>query len=582
MMLGRGGPLQLVRRVVIQIHPESNQEHTTMQRISLAIVPALAATVVASAQVPSVRTGPSSSATPYAVLVPGSAVVDLVSLMTVGDSVGGFTLYGLPDGMGALAAGAGSFDLYINHEIAATVGGVRRAHQPEGFTGGAFISKLRLDSTNFSVVSGAEAMQTCLTVTNGTGGSLYNFQRFCSGEIPAENAFFNSATGLGTSSRFYVTGEEGGTPGRMTATDLTDGLVYQMTAFDASQGSWENGVARPMASDSTVMIGLSDGGANRVFVYVGQKQSSGTSAERAGLMNGISYGIQVVANGVNIASESRDFCFAAAAPAVYSGTFTLAAGGTAAGTTFLRPEDGAWDPANPSDFYFVTTDRMSITSTGVAQASGSRLYRLRFSDVNNIAAGGTIEALIEGTGSYPKDIEMGDNLTVVNTLQGGTRVIITEDPGNNPHSARTVVYDVATDTTSVLLQSDPARFGQRVNGVTTAATPPFNADEEISGVFEATEALGRGWFIQNTQAHYALANPLVEGGQLYAYYAPAVIGSCIEDCAESLDGMVDSADMGALLSAWGQATNSRADINRNGYVDGDDFAQLLAKWGPCN
>jgi hypothetical protein len=148
-----------------------------------------------------------------------------------------------------------------------------------------------------------------------------------------------------------------------------------------------------------------------------------------------------------------------------------------------------------------------------------------------------------------------------------------------------VVYDVATDTTSVLLQSDPARFGQRVNGVTTAATPPFNADEEMSGVFEATEALGRGWFIQNTQAHYALANPLVEGGQLYAYYAPAVIGSCIEDCggpAGVIDGVVDSADLGELLATWGQTTSSLADINRNGYVDGDDLAQLLAKFGPCN
>lgn len=49
-----------------------------------------------------------------------------------------------------------------------------------------------------------------------------------------------------------------------------------------------------------------------------------------------------------------------------------------------------------------------------------------------------------------------------------------------------------------------------------------------------------------------------------------------------IDGVVDSADMGELLSKWGQSTNSLADINRNGFVDGDDFAQLLAKFGPCN
>lgn len=549
-----------------------------MQRISLAIVPALAATLVASAQVPSVRTGPSSSATPYALPVAGSPVLDVVSLLTVGDTIGGYQLVGIPDGMGAIDAGNGAFDLFVNHELTATAGGVRRSHQPQGFAGGAFISSWRIDRSTLAVTSGADAILSCATTSNGTGGSLYNFARFCSGEIPAANALYNAATGLGTVNRFYFTGEESGTPGRMIATDLVTGTAYQMTAFDASAGSWENGVARPMASDSTVVMGTSDGGANRIFVYIGTKQATGTTAEQAGLMNGTSYGIQVQVGGANVSSENRDFCFAAAAPAVYSATFTLAAGGTAAGTTFLRPEDGAWDPQNPSDFYVVCTDRMSTTSSGVAQSSGSRLFRLRFSDVNNLAAGGTIEALIDGTGSYPKAIEMGDNLTVVNTLQGGTRVIITEDPGNHPHSARTVLYDVATDTTSVLLVSDAARFG--APGI--PATAPFSQDEENSGVFEATETLGRGWFIQNMQAHYSLAAPLVEGGQLYAYYAPAVIGSCAEDCAELVDGQVDSADMGALLSAWGQATNSRADLNRNGFVDGDDFAQLLAKWGPCN
>jgi hypothetical protein len=38
---------------------------------------------------------------------------------------------------------------------------------------------------------------------------------------------------------------------------------------------------------------------------------------------------------------------------------------------------------------------------------------------------------------------MGDNLCVLDAIQGGTRVFITEDPGNNPHAARTVMYDVA-------------------------------------------------------------------------------------------------------------------------------------------
>ena len=528
----------------------------------------------------SIVTGPSSSATPYVVPV-GNAVTDLVSIITVGDSVGGYTFYGIPDGMGALAGSTGTFDLYVNHEFGATVGGARRAHQPKGFTGGAFISGWNVNKSDFRVNSGSDTITSVATVTNGTGGSLYNFQRFCSGEIPAANSLFNANTGKGTQNRFYLTGEEGGTPGRGIATDISTGIGYQMTALDASAGSWENIVCRPYESDTTVAIALSDGGANRVFLYVGTKQDSGNPAERAGLLNGTSYGIVVNVNGSAFTTESRDFALSAAAPAVYSGTFTLAAGGTAAGTTFLRPEDGAWDPANPADFYFVTTDRMSITSAGAAQSSGSRLYRLRFSDVNNVLAGGTIEALIEGAGSYPKAIEMGDNLCVVNTIQGGTRVFITEDPGNNPHTARTVMYDVATDTATTIMESDRARFGgftsNGAGGWTSqAATAPFSQDEENSGNFEATEVFGRGWFIQNMQAHYSLAAPLVEGGQLYAYFCPECVGSVREDLSTPLDGVVSGEDLAELLNNWGGT--GRSDINRDGVTDAADLGALLSAW----
>jgi hypothetical protein len=483
--------------------------------------------------------------------------------------------------MGAIPGSTGTFQLFVNHEFTATAGGVQRAHQPSGFSGGAFISGWNIDTADFRVNSGFDAITSTATVTNGTGGSLYNFARFCSGEIPAQSGLFNAATGKGTQNRFYLTGEESGTPGRSIATDLNTGVAYQMTALDASAGSWENILVRPYASDTTVAIATSDGGANRVFVYVGTKQDTGNPAERAGLLNGTSYGIQVNVKGAPFATENRDFCFNTAAPARYTGTFTLAAGGTAAGTTFLRPEDGAWDPANPTDFYFVTTDRMSITSSGAAQSSGSRLFRLRFNDINDVTAGGTIEALIEGTGSYPKAIEMGDNLCVVNTIQGGTRVFITEDPGNNPHSARTVMYDVATDTATVILESDRSRFGGFTsNGsggwINNAATAPYSQDEENSGVFEATEVFGKGWFIQNMQAHYTLANPLVEGGQVYAYFCPECVGSVRADLSTPLDGIVNGADLAELLNNWG--LSGRSDINRDGITDGADLSALLNAW----
>jgi len=61
--------------------------------------------------------------------------------------------------------------------------------------------------------------------------------------------------------------------------------------------------------------------------------------------------------------------------------------------------------------------------------------------------------------------------------------------------------------------------------------------------------------------------------------------SCISCSACDLNptGIVDGADLGALLAFWGPVSPAfpRADINRDGNVNGADLGLLLANWGPC-
>jgi hypothetical protein len=533
-----------------------------MTRITLAIGASAVLAVAASATAQtSVRTGPNSSATPYVRPVTGSPVRDLVSILTVGDSIGGYTMLGIPDGMGAFTNNDGSFTLTMVHEFGATTASGQHAHQPTGFTGGAFASKWVIAPGTFAVSSGADVMTSLLTTTNGTGGSLYNIARFCSADLAAQSAYYNAATGKGTQDHIFMAGEEAGTPGRMIAMDVETGVGYQLPAFDPVAGSWENGVARPYASDTTVVAAMSDGGANRVFVYIGTKRDTGTPVEKAGLIGGSSYGVQVKVNGADVAAETSANCFGTSSP-VYSGTFTFTAAGTAAGTAFLRPEDGAWDPANPRDFYFLCTASMT---------TNSRLMRMRFNDVNDLLAGGTIEALLIGNEGQ----KMMDNMCVYNTPAGGTMVIVQEDPGNNVHNAKTHLYNVDTDTLTTILMSDPARFG---NG-SSAATAPFSQDEENSGVIDARAELGLGWFIGNMQAHYTLAAPLIEGGQLYAFYCPECVGICDADLATPYN-VIGGEDLAKILASWGEAYGA-ADLNRDGNCDGVDLGALLNGWGNC-
>ena len=49
-----------------------------------------------------------------------------------------------------------------------------------------------------------------------------------------------------------------------------------------------------------------------------------------------------------------------------------------------------------------------------------------------------------------------------------------------------------------------------------------------------------------------------------------------------VDGQVNGADLGVLLSQWGPATQTTvSDINGDGVVNGADLGILLSNWGAC-
>ena len=55
---------------------------------------------------------------------------------------------------------------------------------------------------------------------------------------------------------------------------------------------------------------------------------------------------------------------------------------------------------------------------------------------------------------------------------------------------------------------------------------------------------------------------------------------CLADLND--DGVVQGADLGLMLAAWGPVpAGVAADLNRDGAVDGNDLGLMLAGWGPC-
>jgi hypothetical protein len=459
--------------------------HGRARRIGLVTgavgVVALVAAVTALANA---ITGPSSSQSPY-VLRSQPGVVTR-SILTVGDSVGGYRMVGIPDGLGAFDNGDGTFTLLMNHELGATAG-ITRAHGAKG----AFVSRWTIRKDDLSVVEGSDLV-TNLNVVSGSSA----INRLCSADLPAQSAFYNAASGKGYQGRLFMDGEEAGAEGRAFAHAL-DGTSWELPRL--GKLSWENSVASPSTGDRTVVVGLDDSSPGQVYVYAGDKTTSGSAVDRAGLTNGTVYGIKVAGFATEPTAgipAGTPFTLASLGNRAASTGAALQADSVAAGVTeFNRPEDGAWDTQDPTVFYFVTT----ASFTG-----NSRLWKLDFVDPSDPSKGGTITALLEGDEGQ----KMMDNLTVDDRGQ----LLVQEDVGNNPHIGKVWLYDPKSDSLTEIAHHDEARFLEGASGFLTQ-------DEESSGIIPAP-FLGEGWYLLDVQAHYALGGELVEGGQLLAIHIP--------------------------------------------------------------
>ena len=464
--------------------------------------------------------------------------VDIIPILAAGEYAdNGYRMVGIPDGLGALGNGK-TFSLFMHHEIPAS-SGVNRAHGSKG----AFVSKWTIDRNTLRVVEGQDLLPSASKLWQWNSatqrylaGATKAFDRLCSADLPDEKAFRHG--NRGTSERLFLGGEEvnNGSAWARIVTGPNADETWELPRL--GKLSWENAVACPHGKDKTIVVCLDDGqlsndtvmpvaanNPSEVFIYIGSKQTQGNEIERAGLTNGKLYGIRVRRNdGTLVAAESDALGLGSGTGSyVSTGGFELveigASGDVSAMTNvqqeqsaidknvcrFQRPEDGAWDPRGNGDnsFYFVTT-------ASISPLRNSRLWRLRFDDIDNPEAGGRIDILLTNVPG-----RMFDNITI----DGLGRLLLQEDTGNNPWVAKIWVYGLDSGTLVEVAHHDPALF-ENVN------SPTFiTQDEESSGIIDAQHIFGQGWFLFVVQNHKASSDTeLYEGGQLLALYLHPQIG----------------------------------------------------------
>ena len=513
-----------------------------MRLLKLTLAVTAAGATLAAPVAASTDRGPSTPIDPY--VLPVAEGVHITSLLTVdgmngdgGAATNGYEMVGIPDGLGAMEGPGRDFTLFMNHELGATQG-IVRAHGQRG----AFVSRWEIDPKTLEVEKGSDLIQPPVKYWNyvtqqyqdtpspaGDNPRTFGAEqpnitnddfvaqpaalgRFCSGTLSTPGQLYNGRTGRGYFGQMYFPNEETGTEGRGFAT-LVDGTTKQLPRLGLF--SWENLVPAANRSDTTLVMGTEDTVDGQLRAYVGDKRRRGDAFDRAGLTNGVNHVIDLVDETV-----SGDAAFRATYGEGTPAEFDLAevdwdqSGAAqnleaqADGLTLNRIEDGVWDPRNPSDFYFATTDggvlEAATPERGVRDSGG--IWRLSFEDIEHPERGGTLTLLLDGKGGEEDAIRLNspDNLG----MDRRGNLLIQEDNGNNRDRGRIIAYQVHTGELGIVAEFDEQRF---------SGPSAMTLNEETSGIIDAREVLGRGWWLFDAQVHRNLTDPeRVTEGQLMA------------------------------------------------------------------
>lgn len=233
------------------------------------------------------------------------------AVLTVGESIGGYTPVGLFDGIGAYELDPSTVRVFVNHEVGHSSG---YAYPVADGNGGSFsltgarVSYFDFDKVSLQLTSGGLAYDAIYDA-GGTRASddsfqpsfLSGFSRFCSGSLFEAEQF---GGGRGLASRAYLTGEEDGKTsnsvgGGVWALDPATNSIWQLP--DLGRGAWENVTVLDTGSASSVAVVLMDDSSPfdagddpqnenaPLYLHVGTKNATGDFPARNGLRGGDLY-----------------------------------------------------------------------------------------------------------------------------------------------------------------------------------------------------------------------------------------------------------------------------------------------------
>jgi hypothetical protein len=460
---------------------------------------------------------------PYAVALDPSC--QTLALLSSGDLVphasgdGMYRMVGIPDGLGVVPNGDGTYTLFSNHELTSptlsspNVGGADNR--------GALVSEWVIDEDGH-VLSGERAYDQVfqdnqpLGPAAEVGNSTRAFSRFCSASLAGEGEGFDR-TLFFTNEEDVGEGTFDGRGGQSVV--ISDGNAYALSRL--GHFSKENDLAQPRQDELTVIMTLEDGPASpdsQLYMYVGHKAGAGNVLTTNGLNNGDLFVFvpddPEIQTENDFTSGSIDGSWIEVKRAKNLDDEQLETASDAlGGLGFVRIEDGAFSKVNEDHFYFVTTGDASSVENDLG-----RLYHLE---------------LDPGDPTGPARLSVVYDADAVIAAGGDTAI----SPDNIDTSANYLMIQEDGTGASRPVMAAKGRDGQiwrfsftgGVNVDPTSATPVVTLDPpgrdgvavgpgvwETSGIVSAP-FLGEDVWIFDVQAHPPTAAPsagTVEDGQL--------------------------------------------------------------------
>jgi hypothetical protein len=499
-----------------------------MLRRAAAVVGIVVAVLSAGSSLPA-----GTAVKPYVVPVGGG--YEVRALFSVGDAVPEtsdpsrlYQMVGVPDGLGAHPNADGTSTLFMSHELAP-----ERLSEPlvgGPLNRGAFVSKWILDADG-DPVSGERAYDTVFSENTlvgpaaEVGNTTPDFVRFCSG--------FLAGPPVGFDRWIYFANEETDGPDSFDSRGGLSVAIYDNEAHalpKLGRLSKENTVVQDAGARSqTVILTLEDGPANlnnQLYMYVGKKDRSAGASPLA--RNGLDNGELYVFRSLDPARNSeRTFTSGSV-----EGEWVLipdaenltddqleAASDAVRAMTFVRPEDGAFNPRIRDELFFVTTGNSAGAADGVNELG--RLYSLRLHPTRPrkpatltivynadtfVAAGGDIAI-------SPDNIDTNeDHLMIQEDGTGASRPVMAAKGRDGSIwrfdlSRGPVGVDVSSATRIVELDP-PGRDG----------VPVLPGFWETSGIIDASGLLGADTWLADVQTGPPTTPPsplLVDDGQLF-------------------------------------------------------------------